>query len=156
MPPLHIQAVTDKNWRRTLELAVLPEQQPFVAGFTPIAAIALAKAYIRPGGLTWDPYALLVESTMVGFIALAYLPGSAEQYSIYHFFIDYRHQGKGYGRRALLSFVPFVAQHYPACRMLQLTVHPDNTRARALYASLGFQPTGRVVDGEPLYQLPMP
>ncbi len=53
MKVLSIQEVTRENWRATLDLTVFPEQQRFIADYVPIAAIALAKAYIRPGGLVW-------------------------------------------------------------------------------------------------------
>ncbi len=53
MPPISLQEVTAANWRATLNLRVHPEQQRFIADCTPIAAIVLAKAYIRPGGLLW-------------------------------------------------------------------------------------------------------
>ena len=36
---------------------------------------------------------------------------------------------------------------------LQLTVHPDNERARRLHAKAGFRPTGDVVDAELVYRL---
>jgi diamine N-acetyltransferase len=153
MSDISIHDVTRENWRVALTLAVYPDQQRFIADSTPIAAIALAKAYICPANLVWKPYALYVDTTMVGFIELAYLPNSHDQYWIYHFFIDYRYQAKGYGTQTLKTFITFVKQHYPSCRMIQLTVHPENTRAQKLYSSIGFQATGQVMNGEPVYQL---
>lgn len=70
MNELSLQEVTRENWRATLSLAVLPEQQLFIADYTPIAAIALAKAYIRPAGLLWVPYAFYADAEMVGFTEL--------------------------------------------------------------------------------------
>ena len=51
MKELSLKEVTRENWRATLCLAVFPEQQRYIADYVPIAAIALAKAYIRPGDL---------------------------------------------------------------------------------------------------------
>lgn len=48
---ISLQRVTRRNWRDTLQLRVHPDQQRFVADHAPIAAIALAKAFVRPGGL---------------------------------------------------------------------------------------------------------
>src|SRR5579872_1481542 len=59
---LTMREVTRENWRATLRLAVHPEQQRFIADTVPIAAIALAKAYNRPGGLLWLPYAFYAQS----------------------------------------------------------------------------------------------
>lgn len=38
---------------------------------------------------------------MIGFVALAYEPGSEENYWLCHYCIDHRYQGQGYGRKAL-------------------------------------------------------
>lgn len=153
MAELFIRDVTRKNWRAALQLAVLPEQQRFIADYAPIAALALAKAYIRPGGLTWTPYAFYRAEEMIGFTALAYEPGSNENYWLGHFFIDHRYQGQGYGKEALLLFLQFLRDNHPQCDALQLTVHPENERAQHLYKRLGFQPTGAELDQEPIYKL---
>ena len=147
-----LRAVTDENWREALTLTVRPEQQRFVADYAPIAALALAKAYIRPGGTVWTPYAIYAAATMIGFLALACEPETGDQYWLFHFFIDQRYQGRGYGRAALQRSIELVQRVYPQCRMLQLVVHPENTAARRLYTAAGFQPTGAERWGEPVYQ----
>ncbi|HEY7848661.1 MAG TPA: hypothetical protein VIC27_01290, partial [Ktedonobacterales bacterium] len=58
---ISIAEVTQTNWRAALTLSVAPEQQRFIADSAPIAALALAKAYIRPGGLLWTPYAFFAD-----------------------------------------------------------------------------------------------
>lgn len=153
MAVVTIRGVTRENWREALRLAVHPEQLRFVSEVTPVAAIALAKAYVRPGGLVWEPYAIYADARMVGFVELAYQAGSADQYWLYHFFIDRDEQGKGYGPQAMRQFIAQVAEAHPPCRRLQLTVHPDNDRARALYTGLGFARTEQVLHGEPVYAL---
>ena len=145
--------VTRENWRATLDLAVPPEQQRFIADYVPIAAIALAKAYIRPGGLIWIPYAFYAHTAMVGFTELAYEPGSTENYWIFHFFIDFRYQGKGYGKQALQLFLQFIKEQHPQCCSIQLTIHPENKRAQHLYLGAGFQPTDAVGSMEPVYKI---
>src|SRR6185437_12182649 len=105
---ISVAEVTQANWRATLSLGVAPEQQRFIANYAPIAMLALAKAYIRPGGLIWTPYAVFAHDTgamddapadadgvIVGFTTLAYAPESADEYWLYHFFIDQRYQGRG-------------------------------------------------------------
>ena len=150
---LAIRAVTRENWQAALRLAVHPDQQRFIADIAPIAAIALAKAYIRPGGLLWLPYAFYAGTVMIGFTVLAYEPESADAYWIFHFFIDIAYQGQGYGKQALLLFLDFIKQQHAHCRSIHLTVHPENVRAQRLYAAAGFQPTGDNMEGEPIYQL---
>ncbi len=153
MEDVVLREVTRENWWATLRLAVHPEQQRFIAEYAPIAALALAKAYVRPGGATWAPYAIYAVETMVGFVELAYTPGSADDYWVFHFFIDQQWQGRGYARAALRRLIELVEREHPESRMLQLVVHPENLRAQRLYTGEGFRPTGTKRWGEPVYQL---
>lgn len=153
MEEISICEVTRENWRAALRLAVHPEQQRFIADHVPIAAIALAKAYIRPGGLLWIPYAFYADTEMIGFTELAYEPGSKDNYWIFHFFIDHHYQGQGYGKKGLELFLQYIKGHHPLCQSIQLTVHPENQRAQHLYTGAGFRPTGTQMDGEPVYRL---
>ena len=151
-----IRAVTSANWRETLGLSVRPEQQRFISEYSPIAALALAKAYIRPGGMIWMPYAIYAGDTMVGFFTLAHEPDTTDQCWLFHFFIDQRYQGRGYGKAAMQSLIELVGREYPQCQMLLLTVHPENLAAQHIYAAAGFQQTGEERWGEPVYQLALP
>jgi len=150
---LSMREVTRENWRATLELTVFPEQQKFIAGYVPIAAIALAKAYIRPAGLVWVPYAFYNNAEMVGFTELAYEPGSLDNYWVFHFFFDHHYQGRGYGKEAISLLLLFIRDHHQQCQALQLTVHPENDHAQHLYTSAGFRPTEEAFNGEPVYRL---
>lgn len=165
MDGMSLRPVTRANWQETLQLVVYPEQQQFVAGYAPIALLGLAKAYVRPGDVMWEPYAIYVGAaashpaeawegqTMVGFLELAYEPGSADEYWLFHFFIDQRFQGHGYAKAALARLIELVAREHPECQALQLVVHPQNTRAQRLYLGAGFRPTGGERWGEPAYRL---
>ena len=153
MNELSLREVTRENWRAALQLSVFPEQQRFISEYVPIAAIALAKAYIRPAGLIWTPYAFYAATDMIGFTELAYEPESRENYWLFHFFIDCHCQGQGYGKQALRLFLQFLKDHYTDCESVQLTVHPENVRAQHLYTSAGFETTGAEVEHEPVYKL---
>jgi diamine N-acetyltransferase len=151
--------VTRDNWRAALALGVTPDQQRFVADYAPIAALGLAKAYIRPGGLIWLPLTIsarderLPDGALVGFVMLAYASDEADVCWIYHFFIDARYQGRGYARAALRALLALIRERLPRCSTIQLTVHAENERAQRLYRSAGFRATGGLIDGEPLYSL---
>jgi diamine N-acetyltransferase len=150
---IELREVTQANWREALRLTVAPHQQRFIAEYAPIVAVALSKAYLHLDGATWVPNAIYADAVMVGFVALAYQPGTTDQYWIFHFFIDQRYQGRGYGQAALRRFIELVTQQHPACRLLQLVVHPENDRAQRLYTAAGFRPSGTERWGEPAYQL---
>lgn len=146
--------VTRDNWRESLALAVYPEQQRFVADYTPIAAIVLAKAYVGVGGRRWTPLLIRSQGGAVGLVAIsAPAVEPVEECWLYHFFIDRRHQGKGLGRAALETLLDDLRVRYPACATVFLTVHPENLRAQRLYESAGFLRTGQERDGEPVYVL---
>jgi diamine N-acetyltransferase len=90
--------VTRENWQEALQLSVYPEQQEFVADMTPPVAIALAKAYVRPGNKQVEPYAIYNRDKMIGFFNLHYTPDSIDDFWIFHFFIDKAYQRQGYGK----------------------------------------------------------
>src|SRR5215469_16614911 len=126
MEHIALREVTRENWWATLSLTVFPEQQRFVAEFAPIAAVALAKAYVRPGGVTWVPYAISADTDLVGFTELAFDPDSSDDYWIFHFFIDQHYQRRGYGTAALDQLIELIRHEHLHCQVLQLVVHPEN------------------------------
>lgn len=151
--------VTRENWRAALALGVAPDQQRFVSEHAPIAALGLAKAYIRPGGLVWLPLAISVrdgrlpDDALVGFVTPAYASEESDNCWIFHFFIDARYQGRGYAGAALRALLALIRERLPRCSTVRLTVHPENERAQRLYHGAGFRATGDLIDGEPLYAL---
>jgi diamine N-acetyltransferase len=155
MSQVEWREVTLENWQEALRLAVRPEQLRFIADYQPIAAIALAKAYLRPGDRIWTPYALYrdTDADMVGFTALSYQPGSADDYWIFHYFVDWHYQGRGYGSVGLVRLIERIKGEHPQCQVLQLTVHPENRVARRLYTAAGFEATGGERWGEQVYRL---
>ena len=149
LPKLHLEALDRSNWRRALEVRTAPGQLKFVADHEPVALVILAKCYLRPGDLEWEPFGIYADDSMVGIVALAW---SGEACEIYHLVIDRAHQGRGLGKAAMQMIVEWVRRERPACRSLRLTLHPENERARRLYTSVGFVPSGEDRQGEPLWQ----
>lgn len=148
-----LQSINESNWRDTLALTVQPAQQRFVADYVPIAAIALAKAYVRPGGMTWLPYAIYADQQLVGFVEIALKPNQPEDVWVFHFFIDQHFQGQGYGKAAMRALVILVKDIEPRSTGISLVVHPENVVAQSLYQSVGFEATGEERWGEPAYRL---
>ncbi len=153
MKDLILRPVTQDNWQEALKLRVHPAQLRFVAEYEPIAAIALAKAYIHLGGATWTPFAVYQDASMVGFFELARWTDAPDQCWIFHFFIDQRYQGRGYGKAALACLIDLVRREHEAPNALLLVVHPENKPAQQLYSAAGFRLTGTVRWGEPVYRL---
>lgn len=141
--------VTRDNWLDVLELKVHPEQEPHV----PSVAVALAKCYIRPEGGPVYPYAIMAGGEIVGFLTLTCEQGPVDNYWLNAFQIGYQHQRRGYGTAALRQLIALVRREYPASERLSLTVQPGNEAARRLYEREGFVDTGRLYDGEIVYDL---
>lgn len=80
--------------------------------------------------------------TMVGFLLYDYddtLPG----WSLSRFMIGKQFQNKGYGKQAALEFLDYFREIYDADK-LYISVSLENTVARKLYASIGFEPVKEV------------
>jgi len=147
---VHLEPLDPSNWRRALQIRCNPDQVKFVADHEPVALVILSKSYIRPGGLTWEPFGIVAGDTMVGVVALAHSEMKCE---MLHLLIDRSYQGRGLGKAAVTAIVHQIRRELPDCKELTLTVHPRNERAQRLYRSVGFQTTGRQRDGEPVFQM---
>jgi diamine N-acetyltransferase len=152
-----LRPITPKNWQdglQALELRVHQSQQRFVSEAVPIAAIILAKAYIRPAALTWVPYLVLDAGEQpVGMLEQVYGGAADSECWLYHFFIDARFQRRGLGTRVLQELLALIAEERPNSHEICLNVHPENDVARRLYERFGFRATGAKRDGEDVYRL---
>lgn len=153
MSNIEIRKISSENWREALELSLHHEQQKYVASVTPPVAIALAKAYIRPGGKRVEPYGIYNQNQMVGFFNLHYTPGSKEDYWLFHFFIDKRFQRKGLGSKALNELIRYIQDHHPSCRRLRITVHPENDAGKSFYLKFGFTEDDTLIYHEPAFSI---
>lgn len=57
--------------------------------------------------------------------------------------INFRHQGKGYAKQAMLLLKEFVKKEFPTCDEIVLAVNHKNKAAQNLYEITGFKDTGR-------------
>lgn len=73
----------------------------------------------------------------IGFINLDKWLGSGDAYS-WSYFIDKNHQGKGYGKHAAQLAVHILKSANPE-KQIKLATEVCNTKAQALYISLGFE-----------------
>ncbi len=130
-----LQNVTRDNWRETLQLGVHPSQQRFVADYAPIAAIALAKAFVRPTGLVWVPYAIYADALLVGLLnspthrKAAINTGSTTSSSTKHI------KAKGMARQPYMRLCNWLWKNILKCNIfnsqciLKITVPNSYTRA---------------------------
>ncbi len=127
------------NWRACTALEVDESQQRFVA---PVANYLALCAY---GENPWQPLAVRVGDEVVGFVMWGVDPDD-ESFWIGGLVIDRRHQRRGYGRAVVAQLLERAASK--GHRQAALGYDPQNTLARALYASMGFVETGELEDNE--------
>lgn len=73
------------------------------------------------------------------------------EYEIFHLVIDKNHQGQGLGKIVATSVLASLLA-LPDCLRVLVAIHPDNSRSRAFFSSLGVQPSDRRnYDGDPMY-----
>jgi diamine N-acetyltransferase len=147
-----LRPITIDNWIECVELKPAADQDGFVSS----NAFSLSQAHFEPW---WEPHGIYADERMVGFVMYGRWPTAAlpSYYSgfeapegvvcILRFMVDANHQRQGYGRAALMQVIERSRQR-PGTRAVHLSYEPTNAVAAALYASLGFRPTGRILDGE--------
>lgn len=138
---LSIQPVTDSNRDAVLHLQVTPDQQRHIE----TTAECLAEA---AGEARWHPVALKADGTLVGFAMYGAFPAwitpeAGEQVWLDRLLIDARHQGHGYGERALALLLAHLQAQY-GTDTIYLSVYADNDIAIRLYQKYGFAFTGGV------------
>lgn len=141
------------NWRSIRELELKPEQVAFV---TP-PALTFARCLMKVFGDQYEhvPHLVVSDNQVVGYATFACNPASTHDYWLDDIVIDYRQQGRGYGRAAMLEVIRMILERWPQARGIRLVCFHDNHSAAALYLSLGFHATGLVDEefGEPTYEL---
>ena len=143
-----LREVTKENLREILLLRVAPEQERFVAS----KAVWIAQAHFHPD-VAWFR-AIFADETPVGFLMLHDEPGTAT-YFLWRFMIDERHQGRGFGRKALALLIEHVRGR-PGATGLTLSHVPGDGNPSPFYARMGFVHTGEEEDGELLMRLDFP
>lgn len=133
---IRLEPVTADNWRQCAALRVRPDQSDFVQ---PVTYYLCLCAY----GTTWQPLAITWDGAVVGFV----MWGVDDDRSrwIGGLVVDADAQRGGVGRAALRQLLDRFAAE-PDCPNVALSYPPENSAARALYASLGFVETGETED----------
>jgi diamine N-acetyltransferase len=127
------------NFRDVIRLRVAESQAHYVA--PNVYSLAEAKA-----DRVSNPFAIYADGQLVGFIMYDVNAGERRGY-ISRLMVDERFQAKGYGRAAMSEVVGRL-RAVPELDDIQTSYHPENRVAAALYADLGFEETGELVDGE--------
>ncbi len=127
---MEFRKIDRSNYLDCISLIVDESQNGFVADNEQ----SLVEAAYEDGLYTLGVYH---EETMVGFILYDYddtFPG----WSMSRFMIGKQFQKKGYGKRAAAEFLEYFKKKHNADK-IYISVSLENTVARKMYASLGFE-----------------
>lgn len=127
---MEFRKIDKSNYWDCILLTVDDSQEGFVADNKQ----SLVEAAYEDGLYTLGIYH---EKTMVGFVLYDYddtFPG----WSMSRFMIGKQFQGKGYGKQAAVAFLDYFKKMHNADK-LYISVPLENTVARKMYASIGFE-----------------
>lgn len=131
-----LRAIDADNWHACVKLTVSDEQKQNVAE----NAVSLAQAAYEK---QWYPHGVYVDDMSVGFLMFG-TDQETKRVEVCRFMIDMQHQGKGYGKAALVKLFDLIKIRYGAIS-LYTSIVPENHVAKNLYESAGFSMTGEVM-----------
>ncbi|MCL2620139.1 MAG: GNAT family N-acetyltransferase [Defluviitaleaceae bacterium] len=155
---IELRKIDHDNFEGVLALKLPKEQQKFVAP----NIYSLAEAYkdLTNNEKPPMPFAIYHGEELIGFTMMEFCEleegdhffddfGDKNIYNFFRFMIDESHQGKGYGRQAMVKIMEFLkTQPQGKADSISVCYEPTNEVSRKLYTSLGFVETGHIDDGE--------
>ncbi len=129
--------------RQLTDLRVSPAQEKYVAS----NAVSIAQAYFHREEAWFR--SIHAGDLLVGFVMLRDLtlmkdPPPVVSLSLWRFMIDHRHQGLGYGFKAL-DLVVAHARTRPGIDVLHTSYVEGNDGPSKFYPSFGFRPNGEIM-----------
>lgn len=141
---IRLEPITKDNYKDAIAITVTSEQKLIIAD----VVYSLAQCYVYPDIL--QPFLVVDGEKPVGFILFIVIT-KKDQYEFNRIMIDQHHQGKGYGRQAMLLGIEYLKNK--GAKVIELSHLSNNPHPSKLYQSLGFTYTGVVEDGEVMMEL---
>lgn len=149
---IELRKIDGNNIEEVIALDVDDKQKEFLET-TNLKSFADAHM-LNEDGIQANPLAIYADDTIIGFLMYIYDTTDHESfqneayygektYFIWHFMIDKRYQGKGYGRLAFDKLLADIENRsYGDAQNTGLFYHKNNFTAKELYASFGFVEIG--------------
>ena len=131
-----LKVITADNFEAVVNLKVSENQKSFVSSVKYYLAQAWLYKYKA------FPFAIYENDIPVGFVMLGFYE-ARNQYTLWKFLIDEKFQNKGIGRKALKLALIYLKDNLQAGEVYT-GVLIGNEKAKRLYISEGFEPTGLI------------
>lgn len=146
------ETLTALQRKQVEAIEITPEQLRFAGDIHGALHMLLS----RPGPGV-KGFALLADDVPVAFLLLKrppVLPAWANEHSatLHALQVDYRAQGKGYGKACLQALPEVARAAWPEIKGLELSVDTDNDSAIGLYTRLGWVDSGEAYKGRVDYE----
>lgn len=129
MSQVHFKDIDDTNEYKVRNIKLKPEQEKFIE----TADDCLKEADTFP---EWHPVAIYADDEVIGF-AMYGAFGLNKDTWIDRIMIDEKHQGKGYGKCAMMKLIDIVSKEY-GVNVIYLSITEENRIAYNLYKDIGF------------------
>lgn len=149
-----LKEITNKNIWQVCRLQPFDYQKGFIA--SNINSIVEAFA-TRNEGNNALPLAIYDDQELIGFVMIGKGTVNDENeidlikdnYCIWRFMIDYKFQGKGYGKEALDVVMNYIKTFpFGPAKYVWLSYEPENKHAKMVYEKYGFKENGLMCDDE--------
>lgn len=133
---IQFKHIDQDNWEECVSLSVNDNQKNFVAPnyYSLLQSKFEDELY---------PLAIYNKDTMVGFIMYG-KDLETDRWEMCRLMIDKKHQGNGYGKRAVLTLLDLIRDTYGKIEFYT-SAEPENVNTLKLYESIGFKKTGEIM-----------
>jgi diamine N-acetyltransferase len=137
---ISLRPIDRNNWEECIALSVGVTQ----LGQVSTNVRSLAECAVRPEA---TPVGIYDDDKMVGFIMYLRDPDT-ELYDIYRIMVDFKHQNKGIGRKALELLIEKMRTFPDRGEKVMIMFLVENTSVERLYKRVGFVDSGKTVYNE--------
>jgi ribosomal protein S18 acetylase RimI-like enzyme len=134
MKAVTIRRIDKSNWKAACAINISSDQKRFLSE----VSYCLARAYVNPYQSEIQPFAILLNDTIMGFFWIT-LSGDGINCVIGGFRIDLRYQRHGYAVAAMKKLTETIQEKYKGCISLQVFVDADNEASTRLVTRMGFR-----------------
>lgn len=128
---IELKPLTADNWYACTKLKVRPEQMNVFPA--PVVYWIAESKYAED----FELRAIYSDEILVGFLVFCITPDQDGNCWIPAVMIGEQHQGKGFGKAAMLALIQLMSKSN--CTRIMIGHRPDNLAAGRLYESLGFK-----------------